>query len=62
MRVSVNKERCNGNGLCVKICPKVFKLENGQSVAKVSTITSELQPKCEEAVYKCPENAIVLED
>ena len=56
-KVSVDKDKCLGCGLCVSLCPEVFELgEDGKSWVKNPQGTCNL----EEVVTGCPVEAISL--
>ncbi|MCD6226406.1 MAG: ferredoxin [Candidatus Aenigmarchaeota archaeon] len=54
--VKVDRNKCIGCGLCVSICPKVFKLKDGKSsvVDPKATNTCDI----EAAIKGCPAQAI----
>ncbi len=55
--VSVDKEKCIGDGACEATCPEVFQLKNGKSTVKKGQEKSKA--KCvQEAIESCPTNAI----
>lgn len=55
--VSVDEEKCIGCGMCVSVCPEVFKLENGKS--HVIKSKKNPAPNCvKEAAESCPVGAI----
>jgi ferredoxin len=64
MRVSVDRKRCEGYGLCERSAPEVFALdEKGELIAKYEgrDLPAELQPSAEEAVRVCPVAALTIE-
>ena len=60
MKVSIDKNKCIGCGVCVAVCPDVFELgEDGKSRVKVK----ETDKKCvKEAKESCPTQAIMIEE
>jgi len=54
--VKVNQKKCIGCGMCVSICPKVFKLENGKSKVKNAKAVKTCDIKA--AKKGCPVGAI----
>ena len=74
LRVEYSKEKCIGNGTCVRIDPNDFKLVDGKAILVNSTGKDEdtffLEKSCEddeakkviEAAKGCPVNAITVLD
>ena len=62
MRAKVNRELCNGAGMCEQTCPDVFELKSGIAVVKVKKIPSEAEQSCREAAENCPTEAISIEE
>lgn len=62
MRVVVDSKTCEGNAVCVKAAPEVFRLRD-DDVAEVLVAEpgEELRAKVEAAVRGCPRRAIRLE-
>jgi len=61
MRVSVDQDRCNGNGVCVSIAADVFDLgEDGKAYVLVDEVASDDQERMNQAVSMCPTQAIAL--
>ena len=60
MRVAVDADRCQGNGVCARIAPEVFELRPGG----VSVTSEEPAPALERAVRdaarRCPTRAVEL--
>ena len=64
MRVSVDRERCEGHGRCYATAPEVFApddLGNGREIGD-GTVGDGLDRQARLAVANCPEQAIVLEE
>jgi ferredoxin len=59
MRVAVDEERCRGHGVCVTLCPEVFRLtDDGYSEAYQQEFPAEFDKAAREAIECCPEQAI----
>ena len=61
MKVSVNED-CIGCGLCVEICPDVFRLEDGVSVPICDVIMPATEQDCRDAADSCPVDAIEISE
>ena len=57
MKVSVDKSKCIGCGMCASICPKGFKMENGKSEVIDSNADC-----VKDAANACPVHAIKIEE
>ncbi|KUI44718.1 ferredoxin [Mycobacterium sp. GA-1199] len=63
MHVVVDRDRCEGNAICVKYAPAVFELDDDDySVVTVDPIPAELQEQSEKAIAECPRAAIFTRD
>jgi ferredoxin len=64
MKVEVDQIKCGTMGVCVKICPEIFRFQEGskKAVAITGGIPEKYIAKCIEAVKKCPNEAIVMRD
>ena len=62
MRATVDPNKCDIAGICVKICPEVFRFHEGSKKAYVTRkeIPKDLEQKCLEAAKKCPTKAIII--
>jgi ferredoxin len=60
MKISVDRELCCSNGLCVVAAPEVFRLED-VDLDYDAEPDDALRPKVEEAVEMCPTEAIRIE-
>jgi ferredoxin len=63
MRVTVDRELCESNGICVGFVPEVFDLDDDD----VLTITEpsppeQLREQLQLAVVRCPRQALTLTD
>lgn len=62
MRTKVDQIKCKTFGICVELCPEVFRFQAGskKAVAIEGEIPAYLLDKCLEAECKCPEEAITV--
>ncbi|MBV9513192.1 MAG: ferredoxin [Mycobacteriaceae bacterium] len=62
MRVSVDFDTCDGNGVCMSICHEVFDVrEDGLHLLQEQP-PAELRDKCKGAEVSCPTQAITVKD
>ena len=63
MRVSVDYDRCDSNGVCADLAPEVFELGEDDQLAVLAERPDEaLWPAVEAAARGCPKLAIALRD
>jgi ferredoxin len=64
MKVRVDPDLCEANGVCVSLAPEVFQLEPDDDIARVldDSPPPELRAKVEDAAAGCPRAAILVED
>ena len=63
MRVVVDRDRCEGNGVCVKIAPEIFIVGEDDRVRLLIQRPPEtLRERLEAAVRRCPRQALGLSD
>ena len=63
MKVHVDSGVCAGFGVCLGLCPEVFKLhDDGYAIVRVSEVPPELEDAVRAAVSQCPSNAISVSD
>jgi ferredoxin len=55
--VVVDQQECISCGLCVEVCPEVFRL-NDQDVSEVHNPTGAPEEKIQEAIDSCPVQCI----
>jgi ferredoxin len=62
MRLIVDQIKCSTAGICIKICPEVFRFQerNKKAAALFDKIPASLEKKCLEAVDLCPNKAIFI--
>lgn len=62
MRVIVNFDVCESNAVCMAIAPEVFEVRDDDFLYVLDENPSEeLRDKVEDAVRRCPKQAIRLE-
>ena len=62
MKAFVDENTCISCGLCEGICPEIFSLETGVSVAKEGEVSEEYADATREACDSCPVSAISVEE
>lgn len=61
MKIVVDWDRCEANGVCMNVAPEAFRLdEQDQLHLLVENVTPELRSKVEKAVRGCPKQALSL--
>lgn len=62
MKIVVDFDLCEANAVCMKVAPEVFEVdENDFLIIKQENPPESLRAKVEEAVRRCPRQAIKLE-
>jgi ferredoxin len=63
VRVNVNWDLCESNGMCVLAAPEVFELQDDDTLLiHQETPDESLRGKLVNAVQNCPKQAISLQD
>lgn len=63
MKVRVDLAACEANGVCVKLCPEVFELDEDDVLhIKLPEVPAEHEERVRRAVAKCPKQALSIED
>ena len=63
MRVVVDWDLCESNGLCMAAAPEVFELQDDDTLMILKETPDEaLRDKVVDAVRACPKQAITLQD
>lgn len=61
MKIVVDWDRCEANGVCMRAAPEAFKLDDKDTLhVLVENVTPELRAKVETAVRECPRQALSL--
>jgi len=62
MKVKIDPDLCNGDEVCVQLCPEVFEMQEDKAVVIMDDIPDDLQDSVREAVDSCPSEAIIIEE
>ncbi|MBY0441756.1 MAG: ferredoxin [Mycobacteriaceae bacterium] len=63
MRVTVDRDRCEGNGVCLGIAPGLFELDDEDyAVVLVEPIPADQEGLAEQAIAECPRAALLRGD
>lgn len=62
LRVSADRTRCCGYGLCAQICPQIYKLDaDGLVYLDTDVVPPELEEEAREGAAACPAEALAVE-
>lgn len=62
IRVSADRSRCCGYGLCAQLCPQVYKLDaDGLVYLETDIVPPELEEEAREGAASCPAEALLVE-
>ncbi|SFS63483.1 ferredoxin [Saccharopolyspora flava] len=62
MRIEVDFDLCEANGMCEAVAPDVFEIDDEDNLHIVAEPTPELRDSIEQAVQSCPKAALSLKD
>lgn len=63
MRVAVDPDRCETNGICARLVPQVFELGDRDIVQiALPDVPAQLGEKVRRAVWACPKIALLLDE
>lgn len=63
MKVTVDFDVCESNGICMETAPEVFKLDDEDYLHVLQENPSEdLHDAVEQAAIRCPKQAITIEE
>ncbi len=64
MKVKIDYDLCMGDSNCNKVCPEVFKYDEGQLISRVlvEEVPEHLQKLVRQAARECVPQAIVIEE
>jgi ferredoxin len=63
VRVIVDRDRCEGNAVCLGIAPDIFDLDDEDyAVIKTDPIPPDQEALAEQAIAECPRAALLRKD
>jgi ferredoxin len=63
VRVIVDRDRCEGNAVCLGIAPEIFDLDDEDyAVVKTDPVPTDQEALVEQAIAECPRAALLRED
>jgi ferredoxin len=63
MRVEVDRDRCEGNAVCVGIAPDLFDLDDEDyAVVKTDPVPADQLEVAEQSIAECPRAALIRRD
>jgi ferredoxin len=63
VRVIVDRDRCEGNAVCMGIAPDIFELDDDDyAVVKTDPIPADGEQLAEQAIAECPRAALSRSD
>jgi ferredoxin len=63
MRVEVDRDRCEGNAVCVGIAPDIFDLDDDDyAVVKADPVPEGQEDLAEQSIAECPRAALNRRD
>jgi len=63
MRVEVDRDRCEGNAVCLGIAPDIFDLdEEDYAVVKADPVPDGQEDIAEQSIAECPRAALIRKD
>ena len=63
MRVEVDRDRCEGNAVCVGIAPDLFDLDDDDfAVVKADPVPDGQEDLAEQSIAECPRAALIRRD
>ena len=61
MKIVVDYDLCESNAICMDIAPQVFEVRDDDFLYVLNeTPAEEMRPKMDEAVQRCPKQAISI--
>jgi ferredoxin len=63
VRVEVDRDRCEGNAVCLGLAPDIFDLDDDDyAVVKIDPIPVDQEELAEQAIAECPRAALLRRD
>lgn len=61
MKITVDRDRCEANAVCVRAAPEAFRVDEEDRLhVLVDEVPPELRARVEKAVRACPRQALAL--
>jgi len=62
MKIRIDYDLCEGNAVCMKVCPEVFEVgDDDRARLLIKSPAEDLRAKVEAAVRRCPRQALSIE-
>jgi ferredoxin len=63
VRVEVDRDRCEGNAVCLGVAPDIFDLDDEDyAVVKLDPVPVDQEELAEQAIAECPRAALLRRD
>ncbi|WP_395309843.1 ferredoxin [Mycobacterium sp. AMU20-3851] len=63
MHIEVDRDRCEGNAVCLGIAPDLFDLDDDDyAVVKIDPVPADQEALAEQSVAECPRAALIRRD
>ena len=63
MKVIIDRDLCESNGLCVEVCPEVFRIDaQDRLVLLIERPDARLRASVERAAQVCPRQALRVDE
>ena len=63
MKIVVDRDLCESNAVCMDVEPSVFEVDDNEELQILDEHPDEsLRPKMEEAVRRCPKQALSIQE
>ena len=62
MKIRIDYDLCEGNAVCMKVCPEVFEVgDDDRARLRIKSPDEDLRAKIEAAVRRCPRQALAID-
>lgn len=62
MRITVDRDECEANGVCESLAPDLFELDEADTLHLIGQPDESSLPRARAAVQACPKTALSLQD
>ena len=62
MKIIVDYDSCESNGVCETIAPEIFHVDDDDNLQIIGDLRPEVIEKVHDAVRSCPRNALSLQE